>query len=291
MKWREIPENERERVFEEALEARKKAEEEIQELKKQCLGDVERKKAENPVSDIQLAEQVKRLTKDFSEVSKDFERLTSSVSHDLRAPLRAIVGWSQILLEDFGARLDDEGKLIITRIISLTKSLSAQMDALVDFSRINHLPMQPGPTSLSDIATMLVGEFQRAEPERGIDVVIDPDIVVEADPSLLKTVLRHLLENAWKFSAQCPKTHIEFRKNTQGDLTVYSVSDNGAGFENEYVSRLFSPFQRLHRQDEFPGIGIGLAVVRKIILRHCGRVWAEGTPGKGARISFTLNEN
>ena len=221
--------------------------------------------------------------------NKELEAFSYSVSHDLRAPLRTIDGFSLAVLEDFGDQLNDEGRNYLMRIRNAAQRMAQLIDDLLNLSRVTRAPLNPEPTSLSTIAQNVVRALQETDPTRIVEFSITPNIVADADPRLMKVVLENLLNNAWKFTSKQEFARIEFGvKDDPTDGRVYFVRDNGAGFDMAYVNKLFGTFQRLHTNSEFPGIGIGLAIVQRIINRHGGRVWAEGEVNQGAAFYFTL---
>ncbi len=221
--------------------------------------------------------------------NKELEAFSYSVSHDLRAPLRTIDGFSLAILEDFGDQLNDEGRNYLMRIRTAAQRMAQLIDDLLNLSRVTRAPLNPEPTSLSTVAQHIARELQQTEPNRIVEFAITPNIIANCDPRLMKVVLENLLNNAWKFTSKQELARIEFGTvDDPADGRVYFVRDNGAGFDMAYVNKLFGAFQRLHTSSEFPGIGIGLAIVQRIINRHGGRVWAEGELNKGAAFFFTL---
>ncbi len=224
--------------------------------------------------------------------NRELEAFSYSVSHDLRAPLRTIDGFSQILQEDYEAELDEEGLDYLGRVRAASAHMAMLIDDLLDLSRVSRRPLRREPVGLVSLATEIIEDLRVAEPERNVEFVAGEDIKAFGDVSLLKVALENLLGNAWKFTEREGMARIEFgvdRRPRPGFLgPVYFVRDNGAGFDQEYSDKLFGAFQRLHGQDEFEGTGIGLATVARIIHRHGGRVWAEGEVGEGATFYFTL---
>lgn len=220
--------------------------------------------------------------------NRELEAFAYSVSHDLRSPLRAIDGFSRALLEDYGHQFDDEGRDYFNRIRHNVQRMGMLIDDLLSLSRVSRLEMQYTTVNLSAIAQELLQELQTAEPERQIECIIAPDVIVWADSCLMRVVLSNLLQNAWKFTSHHSTARIEFGIIQQPEQTVYFVRDDGAGFDMAYSSMLFGVFQRLHNMTEFPGTGIGLATVQRIIHRHGGQVWAEAAVEQGATIYFTL---
>ena len=223
-------------------------------------------------------------------VNKELETFAYSVSHDLRAPLRGIDGWSLALLEDYQDRFDDQGRLYIDRVRSETKRMGLLIDELLQLSRVTRADMQTGPVDISSLAQTIIDRLCAAQPERQVEVVIQPSLTASGDASLLAIVLTNLLDNAWKFTARRDAARIELGQTDLQGEHVFYVRDNGAGFDMRYAQKLFGPFQRLHKVSEFPGTGVGLATVQRIINRHGGRVWAEAEIDHGATFFFTLEE-
>jgi signal transduction histidine kinase len=224
--------------------------------------------------------------------NRELEAFSYSVSHDLRAPLRTIDGFSQILQEDYEAVLDEEGLDYLGRVRAASAHMAMLIDDLLDLSRVSRRPLRREPVDLASLATEIIEDLRASEPERNVEFEAGGDIKAYGDVSLLKGALENLLGNAWKFTEREGVGRIEFgvdRRPRPGLLgPVYFVRDNGAGFDQAYSDKLFGAFQRLHGQDEFEGTGIGLATVARIIHRHGGRVWAEGEVGEGATFYFTL---
>jgi signal transduction histidine kinase len=212
--------------------------------------------------------------------------LNYAISHDLRAPLRAMDGFSRILLEECSTVLETRHIGYLQRIVAATRELNALIDDLLQLSRVGRAQLRRGPLDLSELAHKAASEL-RAKSDREVEVVIDDGLVVHADRTLMRQLVDHLIGNSWKFTAPTPQPRIEWRAERVGGETVFVVRDNGVGFDASRAEKLFRPFQRLHGRD-FEGAGIGLAVVHKIIDRHGGRVWAEGRPGEGASIYFTV---
>ncbi len=220
--------------------------------------------------------------------NKELEAFAYSVSHDLRAPLRAIDGFSQILLEDYGERLGDSGRDALVRVRAGAGRMSRLIDDLLNLSRVTRAGLQRARVDLSETARRVVAELARSEPDRHVDTRIAEGVIVEGDQTLLQQVLENLLGNAFKFTSKRPEARVEFGVERQSGGPVYYVRDNGAGFDMAYAEKLFGAFQRLHSEAEFPGTGIGLATVQRIVRRHGGRVWAEGAVDGGATFRFTL---
>lgn len=237
---------------------------------------------------VQLEQRVRERTFELEASNRELESFCYSVSHDLRTPLRGINGFSSLLLEEYGASLDESGREYLRRISAAAGQMGRLIDDLLDLSRMSREELHRSTVLLSGLAREIAGELQRNEPQRQAEIVITDGITVEGDAQFLRLVLQNLLENAWKFTAASPSARIEFGVCGQNGDTVFFVRDNGAGFDMRYLNKLFQPFQRLHHANEFPGTGIGLATVERIIARHGGRVWAEGEVGKGAAFYFTL---
>ncbi len=238
---------------------------------------------------------------DLKSVNHELEAFSSSVSHDLRAPLRSIDGFSQALLEDCGPNLDESGKDYLRRIRAATQRMGQLIDDLLTLARVSRSDMHWATIDLSDLAHRLCQDLRQQQPGEGsprqVEVRIQSGMRVRGDRNLLPVALENLLANAWKFTAYQERATIEVGSLPAGDdlsatsqPIIYFVRDDGAGFEMAYVHKLFAPFQRLHSLAEFPGTGIGLATVQRIIHRHGGRVWAEGAVGQGATFYFTLAE-
>ncbi len=215
----------------------------------------------------------------------ELEAFSYSVSHDLRSPLRAIDGFTAMLLEVVEEHLDETGQHYAARIRASVKRMNEMIDDLIELSRVGRAELSRRPVDLGVIAGEILSDLAAGSPGRVVETVIGPDLTVSADPRLLRNVLENLLSNAWKFSGATEGPRIEMGRSAEGD---FFVRDNGAGFDMAQAQRLFSPFQRLHKQSDFPGTGIGLATVHRIVERHGGRIWAESAPGQGATFRFTL---
>ena len=220
--------------------------------------------------------------------NKELEAFSYSVSHDLRAPLRAISGFGRIIKEEYSDKLDDKGHDLLQRVLDSCDRMGHLIDDLLDLSRISHSPVRREIVDLAALATSVFAEFKRNQPEREVCFIAPSDAAANCDPRLLRIVFENLIGNSWKFSSKCPSATIEFGTMEENSETVYFVRDNGAGFDMAYASKLFIAFERLHGVKEFPGTGIGLAIVQRIIHRHGGRIWPEGAPNAGATFYFTL---
>jgi light-regulated signal transduction histidine kinase (bacteriophytochrome) len=223
-------------------------------------------------------------------VNRELEAFSYSVSHDLRAPLRALDGFSQVLLEDYAERLDEQGRDFLARIRAASQRMSHLIDDLIQLSRVTRSELKRDEVDLSALVTDVAAEVQQQEPGRRVELAVEPGVRVRGDARLLRVALVNLVGNAFKFTRDQPQPRLEFGVTAGADGRVYHVRDNGAGFDMAYAGKLFHPFQRLHAVSEFEGTGIGLATVQRIVHRHGGRVWAEGEPGTGAAFFFTLGE-
>ncbi|HET6895373.1 MAG TPA: ATP-binding protein, partial [Candidatus Baltobacteraceae bacterium] len=216
--------------------------------------------------------------------NKELESFAYSVSHDLRAPLRAIDGFSQALEEDYGPLLDGAGTNYLGRVRAAARRMGDLIDALLKLARVARHAITPVPVDLSRVAESIAADLQSVEPERAVEFRIVPGLRAMGEPLLLRAVLENLVGNAWKFTRHTPQALIEFGREGQ----EYYVRDNGAGFDMAYANKLFGAFQRLHSADEYEGTGIGLATVARIIHRHGGEIRAHGIVGAGATFWFTL---
>ncbi len=221
--------------------------------------------------------------------NRELEAFSYSVAHDLRAPLRGMTGFAQLLLEDYGEKLDAEGLDCLQEIHHNARRMAALIDALLSLARVARSELRPERLDLSAVARGVVAHLGRDEPARAVEVVLAPHLPVDADPALAQTLVENLIGNAWKFTGKVATPRIELGATmTDADRHTFFVRDNGAGFDMTFAGKLFAPFQRLHTAGEFPGTGIGLATVQRIVHRHGGRVWAEGKVGAGATFFFTL---
>ncbi len=235
-----------------------------------------------------LEQRVTDRTRQLESANKELEAFSYSVSHDLRAPLRSIDGFSQALLEDYGGVLDEQGKDYLARVRSASQRMSQLIDDMLVLSRVTRREMKHSAVDLSVLANMIAAELMKTEPQRQVEFNIAPGLVVNGDAQLLRAMLENLLGNSWKFTSTKQSAKIEFGVTELDGIPSYFVCDNGVGFDMAYASKLFHAFQRLHLQTEFPGTGIGLATVKRIINRHGGRIWAEGETGRGATFYFNL---
>ncbi len=251
----------------------------------------ERKSAENHVQTLnaELEQRVQERTAELAAANRELEAFSYSVSHDLRAPLRSINGFSQALLEDYGAQLDQVGRDYLERVRNASQHMAELIDDLLELARVTRSELRRERVDLSAITTDINAELHKAHPERSVESIIEAGVYSVGDARLLRIVLTNLFTNAWKFTRKHPRARIEFGALQQDGKTVYFVHDDGAGFNMAYAGKLFAPFQRLHPAAEFEGHGIGLATVQRIIARHGGRVWAEGIVEQGATFYFTLD--
>jgi signal transduction histidine kinase len=235
-----------------------------------------------------LAETRAELVRDLEHKNRELESFSYAVSHDLRAPLRRIDSFSRAVLESQGDRLDEAGRRYLERVREASQHMSQLIDDVLYLSRVTRAELRDQEIDLSALASLILSRLQESEPARKVEVKVRPGVIVTGDGQLLRIAVENLLENAWKFTSKQPESRIEFGVTQSSGEPTYFVRDNGAGFDMTYVDRLFGPFQRLHPQGEFPGSGIGLATVQRIIHRHGGRVWAEGLVSQGATFQFTL---
>jgi PAS domain S-box-containing protein len=255
------------------------------------FGKVTRDSTERKQAQDALERQRNELARSNAEMraaNRELEAFSYSVSHDLRAPLRSIDGFSLALLEDYSEKLDDEGKKHLERVRAATQRMGTLIDDLLNLARVTRASMRLEAVNVSEVATEVAEGLQKAQPDRKVDFRIEKGLDAMADSHLLRIALENLLGNAWKFTSKRASARIEFGKTKNNGTSAFFVRDDGAGFDSAYADRLFGAFQRLHAMTDFPGTGVGLATVQRIIHRHGGRVWAESSVGRGATFYFTL---
>ena len=218
----------------------------------------------------------------------DSESFSYTVSHDLRAPVRVVEGFTKILKEDYGRQLDRIGNDHLDRVLGAAARMNSMIDALLALAQVSSRPLSRQPVSLSQLAGYVVEDLRRQAPERKVAVHVEGGLLVQGDPTLLRVVLENLIGNAWKYSARTRDAQIWLERGQHAGQAVFTVRDNGAGFDMRFADRLFGVFQRLHSASDFPGTGIGLATVRRIVARHGGEIWAESVVDKGSSFHFTI---
>ena len=235
-----------------------------------------------------LEQTLQQRTAALEATNRELEAFNYSVAHDLRAPLRGIDSFSQLLIERYSHRLDTEGLAYLNRVRASASRMSQLIDALLSLAQVGRSQLQQLDLDFSQLVQSVRNELAAANPDRNVPMIITPGMRAYADPRLLRIVVANLLENAWKFTARRQRPAVEVGPVQNTALPTYYVRDNGAGFDPAYASRLFGAFQRLHPDREFPGTGIGLAIVQRVIARHGGTVWADSRPDQGATFYFTL---
>ena len=237
----------------------------------------------------ELEHRVDERTAQLADANKELESFSYSVSHDLRAPLRSLKGFTRILTLDYAGKVLDERALdLMTRMTGSVTRMGQLIEDLLKLSQVSRTALHPRPLDLSALASTILDDLAARDPQRVVDVQIEPGVTAIGDPGLLRLMLENLLGNAWKFTGKTASARITVGVTNDAGERAYFVRDNGAGFDMEYASQLFAPFQRLHRANEFEGTGIGLATVQRVIHRHLGRIWAVSAPGQGATFLFTL---
>ena len=241
-----------------------------------------------------LEERVRERTAELEAANRELDAFSYSVSHDLRAPLRAVDGYARMLDEDCGERLDAEGKRLLGVVRSSSRQMALLIDDLLAFSRLGREPLRTAPLQLDELVRQVIDETRSERDGRAVNFVVGDLGLVDADPALLKQALANLIANAVKFTRERNPAVIEINRESEphtGGNSHYYVRDNGVGFDMKYYDKLFGVFQRLHSSAEYPGTGVGLAIVQRVVQRHGGRVWADSTPGEGATFRFTLGQD
>jgi light-regulated signal transduction histidine kinase (bacteriophytochrome) len=274
-------------MMEDAVEAKDSLEKANVELQQEIK---ERRKVEREVRklNVDLERRVQERTAELAATNKELEAFSYSVSHDLRAPLRSMTGFSEALLEENKGSLSPQAVDYLHRISNAAHRMGRLVDDLLRLSRVTRAEIKKVHINLSGLAEEIAGELQSSTPERDVHWLITPNLFADADPELLKIVFSNLLGNAWKFTGKRDRAIIEFGCKKSEKELLYYVKDNGAGFDPQYTSKIFIPFQRLHKREEFDGEGIGLSLVQRIIQRHGGTIWAEAKLDEGATIYFKL---
>ena len=237
-----------------------------------------------------LDQRIKERTQELEVANQQLEAFSYSVSHDLRAPLRSIAGFSRMLADDAEGLLSQESRSHLERVRLSTQHMEELIDGLLEMARVVKTEMHRTTVDLTATVRELEKEFRDTQPSRSVEVSVDDEMHAVGDPVLLRSVLANLIGNAWKFTTGRPHAQIQVGKLQSGtETTIFFVKDNGVGFDMKYADKLFGPFQRLHTQDQFPGTGVGLATVQRIVQKHGGHIWAESQPDRGATFFFTLS--
>jgi signal transduction histidine kinase len=240
-------------------------------------------------SEERLERGVRERTAELEAANGELDAFAHAVSHDLRAPLRALSGFSGALREDYGSGLPEGAREFLEQITKASANMGELIEGLLRLSRGTRGQLRREEVDISAIAEHILADLRKVPPGRDVAWNVQPGLTARGDPRLIEVVLTNLLDNAWKYTTGTPAPHIRVTGETAGGVSTLSVSDNGAGFDMRHSARLFQPFQRLHRRDEFPGIGIGLATVQRIVHRHGGTISASGSPGNGATFTFSLS--
>jgi light-regulated signal transduction histidine kinase (bacteriophytochrome) len=255
----------------------------------EMLAEIERRDDSLQKAQDELEQRVEERTAQLAAANKELEAFSYSVSHDLRAPLRSIDGFSQAVLEDYGDRLDGTAKEHLNRVRAAAVRMASLIDDLLKLSRVTRAELRKEPTDLTAMAKAIAKTLEETEPARKVEFSIGEGLTAEADSRLLRVVMENLLGNAWKYTSRHDHARIELGLDHKNGQSVFYVRDDGAGFDPRYADRLFGAFQRLHGVKDFPGTGIGLATVQRIIRRHGGDIWAEAEIEKGATFYFSIN--
>jgi len=237
----------------------------------------------------ELEERVRARTAELETMNRELSAFTYTVSHDLRSPLRTITGFAEILAESHAPEFSEEARTYVARIQKASTRMDAQLSGLLNLANISRAKLERTEVDLSQLARAILADFAAQEPQRSVESLVADGLRTSGDPTLLTSALQNLLHNAWKFTAKSEAARIEFRTETPEGRTAFVVRDNGAGFNMAHIQKLFGMFERLHTLTDFPGQGIGLAVTKRIIERHGGKIWAESKPGEGTAFFFTLS--
>lgn len=246
----------------------------------------ERKQADRNIT--KLNKDLLAKNAELESANKELDSIAHSVSHELRAPLRSMSGFAKILREDYADKLDEQGNDYLDRVFNGSEKMTLRIEALLHLARLSRQDIELTRVNLTSVASSVVYDLGAADSDRGVEVKIAEGLTATADLALVKVALANLFGNAWKFTSKTPDARIEFGTMDKEGKTVYFIRDNGAGFDPTYADKMFQPFHRFHSDNEFEGTGIGLSIVERVIRRHGGRIWAEGSPGKGATFYFTL---
>ncbi|MGL5875723.1 MAG: sensor histidine kinase [Xenococcaceae cyanobacterium] len=258
----------------------------------QALADTTSVAMENVRVFDDLEKRVRERTTQLEFTNKELEAFCYTLSHDLRNPLTSVIGFSELLQLQCAKQLNEKGQRYLKNLDGQAKLMKSQIEAMLALYKLNQSSIELEEVNLSDLAAKILSRFQQYEPNRQVNIIIDPELKVCGDRTLLNVVLENLLANAWKYSSKKPQTTIEFRCcNLSARLLTFYIKDNGAGFDLTSADRLFQPFKRMHSEDEFPGNGVGLASVQRIICKHGGKIWAESAPDQGATFYFSLPNN
>jgi signal transduction histidine kinase len=233
----------------------------------------------------------RRWAAELEQANRELEAFSYSVSHDLRAPLRAIDGFSKALLSEFAERLDERGLHYLERVRAGAQRMSYLIDDLLELSRVNRAPLRRERIDVAELARKIMLDLHQREPQRSVQVAVSDGLLTQADARLASVVFENLLANAWKFTSKQPEARIQVGQEQRPEGRFLYVRDNGAGFDMQYAEKLFAPFQRLHHDSDFEGTGIGLATVHRVVARHGGRIWAEAAVGAGATFFLSFGEN
>lgn len=255
-----------------------------------CTETVEARTALQRMNE-ELERRVESRTRELRSLASELESFSYSVAHDLRAPLASISGFSKILLDRYSSALDEMGQRYLHKVCGAAQRMDQMISAVLELAKLPNRELRRQPFDITQAARDFFVRQREAEPGREVDEQVEPDLVVNGDPVLLAQALENLLSNAWKFTAKVPRAAIRVGRDRQGSEDVYFVEDNGAGFDMATAHRLFEVFSRQHHDSEFPGAGVGLATVKRIVRRHGGRVWMESAAGVGTKVSFTLAQD